>query len=225
MPAARPKAAPAGAPRAPRAVRVKVCGLRSLEESLAAAEAGADALGFNFWPGTPRCVDLRTAARIVAALPPFVATVAVWVNPGEAQVREALGAARWSALQFCGEESEELLASFPADLILRTARLGDARSLKAALAAPRCAGMLVDASVKGAYGGTGKRARWDLAASLARRRRVLLAGGLNPENVAEAVRQVRPWAVDVASGVESAPGRKDAAKVRAFVKAAKAALD
>ena len=220
-------ASPRAKPTAPKprsaAPRVKICGLRTLDEALAAVDAGADALGFNFWKGTPRHVDLKAAARIIAALPPFVATVAVWVNPGEAQVREALGACRWSALQFSGEEPEELLAAFPPDLVLRTARLKDARALRSARALPRCAALLVDASVKGSYGGTGRLARWDLARPLARERTVVLAGGLNPLNVAEAVAQVRPYAVDVASGVESAPAKKDPAKMKAFVRAAKSA--
>jgi phosphoribosylanthranilate isomerase len=214
---AKAKAAPAW--RAP--VRVKICGLRSLDDALAAVDAGADALGFNFWAGTPRHVALRDAARIVAALPPFVATVAVWVRPTLAELQQALGACRWSALQFSGEQGEELPAAFPPDLVLRTARLKDARALKGALGLPRCAALVVDASVPGSYGGTGRLARWDLAARLSRRRRVVLAGGLNPGNVADAVRAVRPWAVDVASGVESAPAKKDSAKMRAFVKAAK----
>ncbi|MGH7442601.1 MAG: phosphoribosylanthranilate isomerase, partial [bacterium] len=192
----------------PRPPRVKVCGLRSLDEALAAVDAGVDALGFNFHPDSVRHTDLRTAARVIAALPPFVATVAVWVNPQVAQVREALGACRWSALQFSGDEAEELLSAFPADLVLRTARLDCARALKSARALPRCAAVLVDAApkIKGSYGGTGRLARWDLAEPLARERAVILAGGLNPSNVAEAVRCVFPYAVDAASGLESSPG-------------------
>jgi phosphoribosylanthranilate isomerase len=216
------RARPALAPK-PAAPRVKICGLRTLDEALAAVDAGADALGFNFWKGTPRHIELKAAARIVAALPPFVATVAVWVDPGVAQIREALGACRWSALQFSGAEPEELLMAFPPDLVLRTTRLDGARALRAARGLPRCAAVLVDASVKGSYGGTGRLARWDLAASLAKARAVVLAGGLNAGNVAEAVAKVRPYAVDVASGVESAPAKKDAAKMRAFVRAAKGA--
>lgn len=209
--------------RPPAAPRVKICGLRSLDDALKAVDAGADALGFNFHPGSPRFVELRTAARIIAALPPFVATVAVWVNPGESALREALSACRWSALQFSGDEGEEIKGAFPHDLVVRTARLKDRRSLKTALALPRCAAVLVDAGVPGTYGGTGKLARWDLAAELAAARTVALAGGLSPENVAEAVRIARPYAVDVASGVESAPGVKDAQKMRDFVRAAKSA--
>jgi phosphoribosylanthranilate isomerase len=202
---------------------VKICGIKTLDEARAAVDAGADALGFNFWPGTPRCTTLAVAARCIAALPPFVATVAVWVDPSEAELRTALGACRWSALQFGGREAPQLLSAFPPDLVLRTARLKDARALALAQGLPRCAGVVVDASVPGSYGGTGRLARWDLAARLARRRTVILAGGLNAENVAEAVRRVRPYAVDVASGVEAAPAVKDAAKMREFVKAAKTA--
>jgi phosphoribosylanthranilate isomerase len=203
--------------------RVKVCGITSADDALAAAEAGADALGFNFYRESPRFIELKKAAAIVQKLPPFVTPVALFVNATLAQVRQALGACRWGALQFSGDEDEDLLLSFPPDLVLRTVRLKDKRGLKAALGTPRCAGLLVDAAVPGSYGGTGALARWDLAAAIAAQRTVILAGGLTPSNVAEAVRQVRPWGVDVASGVEKAPGRKDAVKMREFIRAAKAA--
>ena len=212
------------APAAVPAVRVKVCGVTTLGDARAAVDAGADALGFNFWPGSPRHVGLSAAARIVAALPPFVATVAVWVNPGEDAVREALGACRWSALQFSGDDDDPTPAAFPADLVLRTVRLDGAKALRRAEGLARCAAVLVDAGAPGSFGGTGRLARWDLAARLARRRPIVLAGGLVPANVAEAVRTVRPYAVDAASGLESAPGRKDPAKMREFVRAAKSAL-
>lgn len=229
MPAAKKKA-PARPLRpaepvatAAAAVRVKICGLTSLDDSLRAVEAGADALGFNFYPKSPRYIPLAKAVAIVSKLPPLVSTVAVWVNPSEAQVRDALGAARWGALQFSGDEPDDLMLSFPADLVIRAARLKDKRDLTTLEHQPRCAAWLVDAAVPGQYGGTGKAARWDLAAQLARRRTVLLAGGLTPDNVADAVRQVRPYGVDAASGVEKAPGRKDAGKLKAFVRAAKQA--
>jgi phosphoribosylanthranilate isomerase len=204
-------------------VRVKVCGLTSLDDSLRAIDAGADALGFNFYPKSPRYVPLAKAARIIAKLPPLVATVAVWVGPTEAQLRQALGACRWSALQFSGDEPDELALSFPKDLLIRAARMKDKRDLKAVERKPACAAWLVDAAVKGSFGGTGRTARWDLAAALSKKRTVILAGGLTPANVAQAVREVRPYGVDTASGVEKAPGRKDAAKMRAFVKEAKRA--
>lgn len=207
----------------PAAVRVKICGLTSLEDALRAVEAGADALGFNFYPKSPRFIPLAKAARIVAKLPPFVAPVSVWVDPGEDQLRESLGACRWGAIQLSGDEPDELALSFPRDMVMRVARLRTKRDIKGVELRPACAAWLVDAAVPGAYGGTGRTAPWDLAAALARRRTVVLAGGLRPENVAEAVRQVRPYAVDAASGVEKAPGRKDAAKMKAFVQAAKRA--
>jgi phosphoribosylanthranilate isomerase len=194
-----------------------------LDDSLRAIDAGADALGFNFYPKSPRYVPLAKAARIIAKLPPLVATVAVWVHPTEAQLRQALGACRWSALQLSGDEPDELALSFPKDLVIRAARLKDKRDLKAVERKPACAAWLVDAAVKGSFGGTGKTARWDLAASLAKKRTVILAGGLTPANVAQAVREVRPYGVDTASGVEKSPGRKDAAKMKAFVKEAKRA--
>lgn len=202
-------------------VKVKVCGLRTLDDAMAAVDAGADALGFNFYPASPRSISLRAAAGIIAKLPPFVTPVAVWVNPSLGQVREALGACRWGALQFSGDEEDELLLSFPSDLCIQTVRLADKRSLTALKSRPRSAAWLVDASVKGSFGGTGKVARWDLAAMAAKMKPVILAGGLTPENVAEAVRVVRPYGVDTASGVEKSPGRKDAALMKAFVRAAK----
>jgi phosphoribosylanthranilate isomerase len=204
-------------------VKVKVCGITSADDAQAAVEAGADALGFNFYRESPRYVELRKAAAIIQKLPPFVTPVALFVNAPPSAVREALGACRWGALQFSGDEDEDLLLSFPPDMVLRTVRLKDKRGLKAALGTPRCAALLVDAAVEGSYGGTGKVARWDLAAAIAAERTVILAGGLAPGNVAEAVRAVQPWGVDVASGVEKAPGRKDAAKMREFIRAAKAA--
>ena len=214
---------PVAKAKAPKAsvVKVKICGLRSLDDALAAVDAGADALGFNFYPASPRYVSLKAAADIIAKLPPFVTPVAVWVNPTLGQVREALGACRWGALQFSGEDEDELLHSFPPDLCIQTVRLTDKRSLTALKSLPRSAAWLVDASVKGSFGGSGKLARWDLAAAAAKLKAVILAGGLTPENVAEAVRTVRPYGVDTASGVEKSPGRKDAALMQAFVRAAK----
>jgi len=203
--------------------RVKICGITSLDDGLRAIDAGAYALGFNFYSKSPRYLPLAKAAKIIAKLPPLVSLVSVWVDPSEAQLRESLGACRWSAIQLSGDEPDELALSFPRDLLIRAARLKDARALTAFKHKPACAAWLVDASVKGAFGGTGKTARWDLAAKLAKRSTVILAGGLTAENVAEAVRQVRPYGMDTASGVEKAPGKKDAKKMIAFVRAAKAA--
>jgi phosphoribosylanthranilate isomerase len=200
-------------------VRVKICGITRLEDALAAAHAGADALGFNFWPKSKRYVDPRTAGGIIARLPPFVAAVGVFVDPTR---EEALRAAELSGvhwLQLHGDESPELCASLPLPVI-KGIRVRDRASLDR-LGAYDVAGFLLDADTSG-YGGSGETFDWSLAAEAARRAPVVLAGGLSPGNVADAVRQVRPWAVDVASGVESAPGIKDHEKTARFIREAKA---
>ena len=200
-------------------VRVKICGITRLEDALAAAHAGADALGFNFWPKSKRYVEPRAAGEIIALLPPFVAAVGVFVDPTR---EEALRAAELSGvhwLQLHGDETPELCASLPLPVI-KALRVRDRASLDA-LARYEVAGFLLDADTAG-YGGSGERFDWSLAAEGARRAPIILAGGLRPENVADAVRQVRPWAVDVASGVESAPGIKDHEKTARFIREAKA---
>jgi phosphoribosylanthranilate isomerase len=221
------KAAPrSGQVPAATGVKVKICGITSLDDAKAAVDAGADALGFNFYPKSPRYIALKEAAAIVTKLPPMVTAVALFVDPPQSQVLEALRACRWGALQFHGDEDPDFLSAFPWDLQIKAARIKDKGSLshlKAAYA--RCGAWLVDAAVAGEYGGTGKLARWDLAALAAKVKPVLLAGGLTEENVAEAVRKVKPWGVDTASGVEKAPGKKDAKKMRAFVLNAKRALE
>jgi phosphoribosylanthranilate isomerase len=194
-----------------------------LDDALRAIDAGADALGFNFYSKTPRYIPLAKAAKIIPKLPPLVSTVSVWVDPSEAQIRESLSACRWSAIQLSGDEPDELALSFPKDLLIRAARLKAPKDLTTLKHKPACAAWLVDASVKGLYGGSGKLARWDLAAKLAKRSTVILAGGLTADNVAEAVKKVKPYGVDTASGVEKAPGKKDPKKMIAFVRAAKAA--
>lgn len=227
MPKARPVAGkPAFGPSA-EGVRVKICGITSAEDAKAAVEAGADALGFNFYPKSPRCVPLSTAAGIIAKLPPFVTPVALFVDPTQGQVLSALGACRWGALQFHGDEDPGFLESFPWDLQIKALRVKDKRSLNLTKMYPRVGAWLVDAAGTGLYGGSGKVGRWDLAAQAAKQKAVLLAGGLTPENVAEAVRKVRPWGVDTASGVEveGKPGKKDPKRMRAFVMNAKRALE
>ncbi len=203
-------------------VTVKICGITSVEDALAAAEAGADAVGLMFYEKSPRFVALETAAAIVRALPPHVARVGVFVNASEAAVGEAIAACGLTILQFHGEETPEYCRSFPV-MTMKAFRVKDAKSLDL-LPEYATDAWLLDAYAAGALGGTGERFNWDLAvASQKLGRPIFLAGGLTPENVAEAVRQVRPFGVDVSSGVESAPGKKDAAKVRAFIAAAKGA--
>jgi phosphoribosylanthranilate isomerase len=204
--------------------RVKICGITSLDDARAAVDAGADALGFNFYAKSPRFIALKKAAEIIQQLPPFVAPVALFVDPTEGQVLQALGACRWGSLQFHGDEDPGFMAAFPWDLQIKALRLKDKRSLSLLKMYPRVAALLVDASVPGQFGGTGQKARWDLAREAGKKKPVILAGGLTPENVAQAVKEVRPYGVDTASGVEKKPGKKDPAKMRAFVRNAKLSL-
>ena len=200
--------------------KVKICGITRIEDALLAAEAGADALGFMFYEASPRCVARDAAAGIIRELPPFLARVGVFVNPSPDDVRRAIEECRIDTLQFHGEETPEFCAQFGLRVI-KAFRVRDADSLQA-LSVYAGATFLLDSFVAGQHGGTGATFNWDLAALTVKAgRRVLLAGGLTPENAAEAVRRVRPYGLDVSSGVEAAPGVKDAAKVRAFIAEAK----
>lgn len=202
-------------------VRVKICGLTSLADAQAAVAAGADALGFMFYSQSPRCITPAAAREIIAQLPPLIARVGVFVNPTPEAVRDAI-ACGVDTLQFHGEEPLEFCRQF-AQPVIKALRLRDADSLQACLPY-RGLPWLLDSYVPGLRGGTGARFNWDLAVAARKENPcIILAGGLTPDNVAEAVRQVHPFAVDVSSGVELSPGRKDPAKVRAFVAAAKGA--
>ncbi len=189
-----------------------------------AVEAGADALGFVFVPGTPRFIPAETAAAIVAALPPFVTTVGLFVDAEPAFVEEYLRVSRVQAAQFHGDELPGVVASYLGRIkVIKALRVRGPETL-AGLAVYRDSvdAILLDAFVAGSHGGTGARFDWELAVGAGSvGRPLILAGGLNPENVAEAVRRVNPYAVDVSSGVEQAPGRKDSAKIRAFIQAAR----
>jgi phosphoribosylanthranilate isomerase len=203
-------------------VKVKICGITNLDDAVAAVDAGADALGFMFYAPSPRCVTGVRTAEIIRALPPLIAKVGVFVNPTAKEVRLAVAECGLDTLQFHGEEPPEFCRQFNLKVI-KAFRIRDAASLKPTRAYSTEA-WLLDSFVEGQLGGTGARFNWDLAAEISREgQRILLAGGLTPDNVAKAVRQVRPYAVDVSSGVESAPGQKDAGKVRAFIEAAKKA--
>jgi phosphoribosylanthranilate isomerase len=204
-------------------VRVKICGITRLEDAQAATAAGADALGFMFYAGSPRCIALAEAAEISRRLPPLISRVGVFVNPSEPEVRQALAGAGLNAVQFHGEESPEFCARFAPTPVIKAFRIRGEESLAELKAFTRVQAWLLDAWVKGARGGTGARFNWSLALE-ARTYGVpiLLAGGLTPENAAQAAREVQPFALDVSSGVESGPGLKDAEKVRAFLAAVKA---
>jgi phosphoribosylanthranilate isomerase len=208
-------------------MHVKICGLTNLDDALVAVEAGADILGFNFYPRSPRCIAPEACARIVAEVARLatpVTTVGVFVNETPERV--------WAVLKECGLDLAQLHGDEPPEHLmllwgraykaLRGVRENDL--CRFAPAGPDYPALLIDAHRPGLYGGTGETCDWDEAALAALDYPIVLAGGLTPENVGAAVRQVRPWSVDVASGVESAPGKKDAAKVRAFVREAQSLM-
>ena len=203
-------------------VTVKICGITSPVDAQEAADAGADAVGLMFYEGSPRCVSLEVAKAIVKVLPPSVARVGVFVNAEESLVRQAMRECTLNVLQFHGEESPEFCAGFGA-MTLKAIRVKDESSL-AELERFGTDGFLLDAFSKDARGGTGEQFNWKLARKATEcGKPIFLAGGLTAENVTEAVRVAEPFAVDVSSGVESEPGRKDAEKMRTFVAAAKGA--
>ena len=204
-------------------VTVKICGITSEADALAAAEAGADAIGLMFYEDSPRHVTLEQAKAISAALPQHVMRVGVFVNAEEAFVHQALTECMLNILQFHGDETPEECSRYPV-MTLKAFRVQGEETL-AGLEAYPSAGYLLDAYVKDALGGTGATFNWDLAVRAQEfGKPIFLAGGLTPENVVEAVRKVQPFGVDVSSGVEIEPGRKDAEQMRTFVAAAKGAL-
>ena len=203
-------------------VKVKICGITNLPDGMAAAEAGADVLGFVFYERSPRHVAIETAARIIREVPPFVLKAGVFANAPEDLVFRAMSECGLNLLQFHGDESPAYCVQFGL-MSMKAFRVKDAASLEH-LTEYKTDAWLLDAHAPDQLGGTGESFNWDLALEAQKwGRPIFLAGGLTPENVAEAVRRVRPYAVDVSSGVEAAPGRKDHAKVKAFIQAARAA--
>jgi phosphoribosylanthranilate isomerase len=202
-------------------LRVKICGITSLDDALWAAEAGADALGLIFVGGTPRYVTPAAAAAIVAGLPPFVCPVGVFWDHPPAHVAAVVAECGLGAVQLHGAEPPEVVAAMPRP-VLKTIKVGEAGDL-AQLDRYKPAAFLLDSPVRWSEGAARVPISWTLAREATARGRVILSAGLTPETVGEAVRTARPWAVDVNSGVEAAPGRKDPAKVARFIRAARAA--
>lgn len=203
---------------------VKVCGVTREEDARAAIEAGVDALGFNVYDKSKRAVRLEKVADWIGRLPEDVGRVAVVVQPDEDLLRALSESGLFHALQFHGGEADDFCARWGGDFHVKACPLSDEASAALATADPAPC-LLLDAHAPGVFGGTGRTIDWSLAAGVVREaeRPVVLSGGLNPENVAAAVAAVRPAAVDTASGVESAPGIKDADKMRAFVAAVRTA--
>jgi len=200
--------------------RVKICGLRTPEQALMAVDAGADAIGLVFYPSSPRHVTIAEAVPIATALPAFVSVAGLFVDAAPEFVREVCAQVPLTLLQFHGDESLEDCARFDKPFV-RAVRVKpgvDLLHLRESLAPYRrlARGLLVDAWVPGVHGGTGRSFDWGLLPE-AMRSEVILSGGLDPSNVREAITRVRPWAVDVSSGVERSPGVKDPERVTRFI--------
>jgi phosphoribosylanthranilate isomerase len=195
--------------------RIKVCGITRPEDARAAVELGVDAIGLVFYPPSPRCVTVEQAWEIARIVPPFVTLVGLFVNETKLTVRRVMEAVPIQLLQFHGEEEESFCRSFHAPYV-KAARVRPGLDLvKYAQAYPSAQGLLLDAWVEG-FGGGGNTFDWSLIPPRLPLP-LILSGGLDAGNVSEAVRSVRPWAVDVSSGVEAAKGIKDAGKIAAFV--------
>jgi phosphoribosylanthranilate isomerase len=217
-------------------IRVKICGVTNVEDALRAADYGADAVGLNFHPGSPRCIDLATAETILCDLPLFTQVVGVFVNKTILEIADSVRPLRLGrhihTHQWHGDNDKREIGGWLFDEVIQAFQVRDAASLHVISDyLNRCraveempAAILVDAHVPGQHGGTGRTAPWELLASFRPGVPLILAGGLTPENVAEAVRIVRPYAVDVASGVEADPRHKDVDKIRRFIDNARAAL-
>lgn len=201
-----------------RRTRIKICGITNVDDALAAAAAGADAIGLVFYPGSPRAVTIAIARDVCEVLPPFVAAVGLFVDAESALIREVLSTVPLDLLQFHGVETAETCVQFDRPYIKALRMRDDVDLLDEALQFSGARGLLLDTYRAGVAGGTGETFDWQRIPA-AMRSRIVLAGGLNPDNVGAAVRQIRPYAVDVSGGVESAPGRKDASKIEQFVAA------
>ncbi len=204
---------------------IKICGIKTLHDALAAIEAGADYLGFNFYPKSVRFIQKDACGQITSVLKreyPHIQLVGVFVNSTVEEVQNILEACSLDLAQLHGDETPEMFEQLAPRAFKAFRGMPENVGDYARNEVPAC---LIDASVKGMYGGTGITADWSVAAELAKRYPLLLAGGLNPDNVAEAVRQVNTWGVDVASGVEASPGLKDAGRMKAFVQAVRSVTE
>lgn len=198
--------------------RVKICGITNMEDALQAAACGADALGFVFFDKSPRCVTPEQVREIVPQLPSFVTTVGLFVNEAPQTIRETAAFCGLDRVQLHGDESPEDCL-LPPLRVIKALRVRDAKSLARVDDYP--GDLLLDAWSDRVYGGSGHSFDWQLARDLSAQRSIILAGGLNPDNVAEAVAALNPYAVDVSSGVELSPGKKDHDKVAEFIRRAR----
>jgi phosphoribosylanthranilate isomerase len=196
-------------------VKIKICGITNIDDAMAAVDYGADALGFNFFRKSPRYIEPNKAAEIIAQLPPFIVPVAIFVNEREERIREILSSACIHGVQFHGDETPEFCQRF-GNHVIKAFQVKDKESIKH-MAHYRVSAYLLDSYREGVRGGTGETFDWHLAVVAKTFGRIILAGGLNPDNVAEAVKLVQPYGVDVAGGVEREKGIKDHGKLRNFI--------
>jgi phosphoribosylanthranilate isomerase len=204
-----------------RTVKIKICGITNPDDAMAAVDAGADALGFVFYKSSPRYVHPDVVRRMVASLPPFVLPVGVFVNEDLTVVQDVIDSCGLAVAQLHGEETAAYCEQVgrPVWKAIRLKNSGGFLALAEYKGRAGVRALLIDAYSASAHGGTGQKADWALAAEAARTAPVLLAGGLTPENVGDAIRMVKPYGVDVSSGVEASPGKKDHHKVTAFIQA------
>jgi len=204
-------------------MKIKICGITNANDAAQAVASGADALGFVLYRKSPRFVEPATVRALVADLPPFILSVGVFVNESAEVVRNVMDACGLSLAQLHGDETAAYCQHLgrPALKALRLKDRGSFLALAEFQGRANIRGFVIDAFSDQAYGGTGHTADWTLAAEAAKAAPILLAGGLTPANVSEAIQSVRPYGVDVSSGVEAAPGRKDPAKVKAFIDCAR----
>ena len=196
-------------------IKIKICGITNLDDALYASEQGVDALGFNFYKKSPRYIEPQKAAEIIAQLPPFVMPVAVFVNEREEKIRDIQFTTGIKVLQFHGDERPEFCERF-ATRVIKAFQVKDKESVKH-LAHFHVSALLLDSYKEGVRGGTGETFDWHLAVVAKTFGRIILAGGLTPENVSEAVKLVQPYGVDVAGGVEKGKGIKDHMKIKKFI--------
>ncbi len=202
-------------------MRVKICGITNFEDALTAANYGADALGFIFFKGSPRYIEPDKAREIIEYLPPFITTVGVFVNESPATIRNVMEFAGINVLQLHGDETPEACRIW--HRVIKAFRVIDLTDLKL-LERYRTSANLLDTYSPGAYGGTGLTFNWDIAVEAKRYGQVILSGGLNPNNIEQAIKWVKPYAVDVSSGVEQYKGKKNLVKLREFIVRAKSSL-
>lgn len=200
-------------------VRIKICGMTNPEDALSAAELGADALGFIFYKGSKRYIDPLDAGLIISSLPPFVSAVGVFVNQSIDEITEYARISRIDTVQLHGDETPEFCGGLPHRLI-KAVRVKDAVDIAEVELYPVRA-ILFDKHTDELYGGTGLSFDWGVLAGLEISKKVILSGGLTPENVSRAVKMVKPYGVDVSTGVEDSPGRKNHTKMRKFIEAVK----